>query len=58
MTTHYLQSGKQERRNKICGGTHSAKAATSIQKPWTTRQAKGDAAPFALNTAALEVAEH
>jgi hypothetical protein len=56
MTTHYLQSGKQERRNKICGGTHSAKAATSIQKPWATRQAKGDAAPFALNTAALEVA--
>jgi len=55
MTTQYLQSGKQERRNKICSGTHSAKGATSTQKPWVTPQAKGDAALLALNTAALEM---
>jgi hypothetical protein len=48
MTTRYLQSGKQERRNKICGGTHSAKGATSIQKPGATPQACRNIKPSAL----------
>jgi len=39
MTTHYLESGKQERRNKIYGDRNSAKGATSIQKPGATPQA-------------------
>ena len=48
MTTHYLESGKQERRNKICGGRHSAKGATSIQKPGATPQACTNIKPSAL----------
>ena len=46
--THYLESGKQERRNKICGGRHSAKGATSIQKPGATPQACTNIKPSAL----------
>ena len=54
MRTHYLESGKQERRNKICGGRHSAKGATPIQKPGAVAaQANGETAPLALNTAPL-----
>jgi hypothetical protein len=48
MTTHYLESGKQERRNKICGGRHSAKGATSIQKPGATPQTCTNIKPSAL----------
>ena len=48
MTTYYLESGKQERRNKICGGRHSAKGATSIQKPGATPQACTNIKPSAL----------
>ena len=48
MTTHYLESGKQERRNKIFGGRHSAKGATSIQKPEATPQACTNIKPSAL----------
>ena len=58
MTTHYLESGKlataspscggQGRRNKICGGRHSAKGATSIQKPGATPQACTNIKPSAL----------
>ena len=48
MTTHYLGSGKQGRTNKICGGSHSAKGATSIQKPGATLQACRNIKPSAL----------
>jgi len=48
MTTHYLESPKQERRNKICGGRHSAKGAISIQKPGATPQACRNIKPSAL----------
>ena len=48
MTRHYLESGKQERRNKIYGGRHSAKGATSIQKPGATPQACTNIKPSAL----------
>ena len=48
MRTHYLESGKQERRNKICSGRHSAKGATSIQKPGATPQACRNIKPSAL----------
>jgi hypothetical protein len=48
MTTYYLESGKQERRNKICGGRHGAKGATSIQKPGATPQACRNIKPSAL----------
>jgi len=78
MMTHYLESGKQERRNKICGSRHSAKGALKARFTfgagllngylelnrafsagfWLNRipgalpQAKGEAAPLALDTAA------
>jgi hypothetical protein len=48
MTTHYLESGKQERRNKICDDRHSAKGATSIQKPGATPQVCRNINPSAL----------
>jgi hypothetical protein len=48
MTTHYLESGKQERRNEICGVRHSAKGATSIQKPGATPQVCKNIKPSAL----------
>jgi hypothetical protein len=48
MTTHYLQSGKQEHRNEICGGRYSAKGAASIQKPGATPQDFRDIKPSAL----------
>jgi hypothetical protein len=45
MTT---QSGKQERRNKICRVKHSAKGATSMQKPGATPQDCRNIKPSAL----------
>ena len=48
MTTHYLESGTQERRNKIYGDRNSAKGATSIQKPGATPQACTNIKPSAL----------
>jgi hypothetical protein len=48
MTTQYLELGKQERGHKICGSRHSAKGATSMQKPAATPQACRNIKPSAL----------
>ena len=42
MTTQYLELGKQERRNKICGSRHSAKGALKARFTFGAGSLNGD----------------